>query len=436
MKKIARFLKSENISKFILLFGVNISGKLLFFVFTIVAASTLSPSEFGVFQVCFSALFLLTRAGDFGLGVLSTREIPRIRSDLPQAGALARKYMKFGGGLSLGVAVLLIIVTFLFFRDSVWLYPLLATALIVPFRVQNVIRQGVLRGLGLVAISRLPEQTIQPIIATFIVLLLTYTLLNGLAVQALTALLVGTIISSFVGGYFIRRALSGDTKSAQTIETTQATAVPDIQMRVQLMLVVALFLRQSQQSADPIILANWLSTEDVGTYALALRVSLVALLGTFVSEIFFAPRHAVAHENNDRRTASRRLVRSIGISLAMYAIAVVIILTGVQFVLELANIPQEIEGRLLWILLLSQLFAAVLVPVGSFLTMCRQEKSVLICYAIALVAFIGLIAILVPQYGLMGAAYAKLVASALATIAAGVVVLKELRRLGQQPTNT
>lgn len=430
MKKIIKLIKADNIRKFILLFSVNISGKLLFFVFTIMAASTLTPSEFGVFQVCFSALFLLTRAGDFGLGVLSTREIPRIRSDLPQAGAIARRYMKFGGGLSLGVAVLLVIVTILFFRDSIWLYPLLVTALIVPFRVQNVIRQGVLRGLGLVAISRLPEQTIQPIIATVIVLLLTYSLINGLAIQALTALLIGTIVSSFVGGYFIRRALAGNNKSAQSLETTQAAAVPDIKMRVQLMLVVALFLRQSQQSADPIILASWLSTEDVGTYALALRVSLVALLGTFVSEIFFAPRHAVAHENNDRRTAIRRLISSIGISLVMYAAATIIILTFVQIVLDLANIPQEIEGRLLWVLLASQLFAAVLVPVGSFLTMCRQEKSVLICYAIALIAFVGLIAVLVPQYGLMGAAYAKLIASALATAAAGVVVIKELRRLG------
>lgn len=153
--------------------------------------------------------------------------------------------------------------------------------------------------------------------------------------------------------------------------------------------------------------------DDVGIFTVALRTAMMISLVLFAVNSVAAPRFAALHAAGDRGRLERLARTSTLAMLVIAAPLLALLIFAPSWVLGLFGEGFRAGAAALTVLALGQFFNVATGSVGWLLKMSGHERSLRNVVVTAQVITFGLCCVLIPRFGLMGAAWAT---------AAGVVL--------------
>ena len=372
----------------------------------IVLARMLGPESFGRYSLALAVVFLLALPAQAGLPILLVREVAASveRQDWPLLSGLLRRVNQFGALLALLTltACVLVLSTGTPWSpapDWVLLWALILVAVVSLCGL----RSAVVVGLGHTVEGQYPDKFVRPG-----VLLIGLALLPWLGQSSDSRTSVAMAIHAAAGlaalGFAIflyRKRLPEAVASRQSQFETRAW----LMSLAPLSLLAGLDVMNSY--AD-IILLGWFDTQrTVGVYRVALQASMPVFFVLAAVNAVAGPAMAKAHAASDRRELQRvaTWTARAGLLGALPA-AAVLILFGRQILGFLFGTVYSSGSTALGILAAGQFVGVAAGSVGLLLNMSGHEKDTVVGSGIAVVVNLVLNLVLIPAWGMTGAATA------------------------------
>lgn len=240
--------------------------------------------------------------------------------------------------------------------------------------------------------------------------------LKGAVVATVGGIAVGTLMSlSFSRGLFPAVFAKGN-RSEWLVSELFAYSIP---------LAVAGLAASLLGTMDRLFVASFCTSAETGIYQAASQLSILfaLLFGAFNS--IFAPMVADLHARGE----SQRLAELYRICAKWRAyvcapVLLIVLFASVELVESLYGSAYVKAARPLLILSVGQLFAVIAGTSQIMLSMTGRQKTVVLIILVALLAEFALNIVLVPRFGLVGAATAAAVSAAVLNVSAAAAVRK------------
>ncbi|UWR20821.1 lipopolysaccharide biosynthesis protein [Sulfitobacter pontiacus] len=204
-------------------------------------------------------------------------------------------------------------------------------------------------------------------------------------------------------------------------------------IKIHLKLSLVYFLSSSTILAgqiDILIAGSIMPLEQLGIYATAVRLAAVAGLGVISINVRFAPAVAKEYKDNGVESAMN-LARVQTRILVPVTLAISVVLAAIGYPILGVFGPIFVDAYpALLIVLCGYVGAAIFGPVGVFLNMTFGQREMVVVTIVELTIVISLCLILVPMYGILGAAAANALSQfARATTATAIIYLRTRQTL-------
>ena len=174
---------------------------------------------------------------------------------------------------------------------------------------------------------------------------------------------------------------------------------------------IPLLLGQSMMlvmgKVDLFMLANMTSSEEVGIYNIALKLSMLAYLGLMAVNSIAAPKFSEIHSSGNMEALKRIVQQSTKIIFWITLPIVIVFLSVPEFVLSIFGEDFKLAALALIILSISKMFSAISGSVGTFLQMVGKQNVFQNILIFAALVNIILNYLLIPEHGIDGAAFAS-----------------------------
>lgn len=384
--------------------GIQTASMLLSMAVAIVLARSLGTEGYGTYAFAFSIASVVAVPAQIGLPQLLVRELAKYQ--YRQQWGLMRGILRRSNELvilfSLSLIILAIGILSLssFPVDSdegkafVYALPL------IPFMALGALRGAALRGLKRVVEGQVPGMVLRP---AFLLVLLSMALLSG-SLQPWSAIglhAVAAVFAFVVAGILLRRYLPIQSMYAQPEYDTQAW----LHSMLPLSLVGGMHIVQNQ--ADIVMLGLFASSGEVGVYrAVTQSAALVVFfltainlaVGPYISQLY------TAGDTERLQLLARNSARLI-LAFAL-PVASTFVLFGKE-ILVFAFGPDYGVGEVpLAMLCGGQIVNAATGPLGMLMNMTGNERDTARGTAVGVLSNILLNLLLIPQFGMNGAAAA------------------------------
>jgi O-antigen/teichoic acid export membrane protein len=388
--------------------GLKLGGTLLGLLLAVLLARTLGPEGYGVYAYVFALVSLLAIPAQVGLPTLVVRETAMAQAN--EQWGLMRGLWRWSSAVAGAIALVLALLALL----ASWVYQdrfseiQIATfgfgLVLVPLVALGNLRGAALRGLRRVVTGQLPEMVLRPTI--FILLLLVAILLIPTEkIAAATAMglhALAAAVAFFIGAVLLWRArpkpLEDKPIPLYEVRSWITSALP-------LAFVAGMML--INQHTDILMLGLFRSAEEVGVYRVAVSIATLVAFGLQAVTMVVAPHFARLYSQNDMARLQRLVTLS---ARAILAVALPVVLVLVLFggpLLRLIFGEEYSDGYTpMAILAGGQLVNAAMGSVGGLLNMTGHERETARGVAIAAAANVVLNLLLIPPFGLNGAALA------------------------------
>lgn len=369
----------------------------------VLMARSLGPENYGVYAFVLSLITLLALPTHAGLPTLIIRETAK--NQLNEKWGLLKGLLKLASifvwvySISIALAVAIFVFWFWQGAEDIKTQTLLWALLLLPLIAFEGIRTSALRGLRWVVSSQLPEQIIRPLITACIlggVLLLGNTLD---AVAAIQVNAVSVFVAFLVGLFLLAKAVPKkirQVKAEYAIKPWAASLLP-------LSLYAGLRVLDTQVSV--LFLGFLASDEEVGLFRVAATGAALVSFGLTAVNMALAPQVArlyAAGETDKLQsviTLSTRAVAAVSFPVALVFILWGEALIGLAFGAEYSQAAPALA-----VLCVGQLVNASMGSVALVLNMTGHDRKTLTGVAAALVSNIVCGLLLIPGFGLIGAA--------------------------------
>lgn len=408
---------------------VSGAGFVLWLASSALLARISGTQEYGVFVIAFTWLTILALVAGLGVDQTLLRLVAayRVREAFGAlAGLLAwgqRLVWLSGTGAALVTAL------------AVWLAgdrldpglqrTLWLVCLALPLAGQINLRLQALRSLRRYALGLIPEKLFKPLIFMGAIWMLHH---SGIAVggaQAMTALLIATLLSLLLLSHWLRIGLPPET----------FTAVPERNhrewLRLSLPLLVVSGMNMLLSNTDIVMLGIFAGAREAGIYSAASRIANVIAFGLVMVNSIAAPLFSELHAAN-KLGGLQRLI-----SFAAAGTTLLVLLAGAAISLfgrELLQLfgPEFAAGyHALLVLCVGQLVNAWCGSVGYLLSMTGHQNTAARILTLSAVINIVGNAMLIPRYGIVGAAITTAATTMIWNLA---MVVEVRRRLDLHPT--
>ncbi len=383
-------------------FGLRIAMIGLAFASSIVLARILGPAGYGTYAYILAWLGVLSIPAKLGMGLIVSREVPRLvdQGDWGLLNGLMRWASKRVLAASVVLSLIAGVLIALFVPADI--KPAFYISLVfIPLVALTDLRQGTMRGLHHVFRSQLPEYFIQPVLFVAVLLGASYLIEGELSITWIMA-----IRSFSVGVAF----LLGITLLAQVMPKEVAKTAPAYLKEnwakgvVPFMVISCTHLINKR--ADILMLGALQGVEAVGIYTIASRgAELITFVLTAVN-MSLGPKISACYARGDKKQLQKMVV---GSTRAIFAVSLPMAL-GLMFFgdwfLQLYGSEFLASGSALKILCVGQLVNASVGSVGVLLDMTGNEKSSASVIGLGAGINVALNALLIPRYGVEGAAIA------------------------------
>jgi len=389
----------------------------------ITLARLLGVDQYGEYVYVFSWAILLCVPATLGLTTGSVRIIPQLSSD--------KKLAELGGFLKVAyflpvLTAFIIALVFLYFINNfydngvilqAWLIGLL---LIMPLNSLASVQGGILRGFKHATESQLSGVTESLV---FIPLLFCAYLFYGESLSDSTALIVkafALFTSVIICSYFLRRCYTDDLRAARV--TYELRKWSRISVPLLLFSGMSVLLRRS----DILMLGYFADNADVGIYAAISRISNLSALGIAAVNSVANPLIAGYFAQKNFTKLQKITTQSARIVFATTLCLSLLILVGWRYLL-LAFGADFVFGRdSLFILMAGQVIVSIIGPIGQLLIMTKYEKLSAIMLLGMTITNIVFNALLIPIWGITGAAIATSAANLIWTFIFAFVIVRIL----------
>jgi len=391
-------------------FLIRVASAALLYLSQVLLARWMGTFEFGVYVYVWTWVLLIGGFGDIGLALAAQRFIPEYSGH--KALALLRGFLVGSRWLAIGVATAFAAAAALGVTlMKPWLHhyeliPLYLACACLPFYALTSVQDGIARSYNWPHIGLLPPFIVRP---ALMIGLMAAAYGAGLPIDAMTAMLaaVGATWLTAIGQLFaLNRRLAREVEAgpkAYAAGTWLATSLP-------IFMVEGFYLLLTY--TDVLMLQQFRSPEDVAVYyAAAKTLALVAF-------VYFSVAAATAHKFTAYHVAGDRERLAAFVTDAVrwtfwpsLAATIVILALGRPFLWLFG--PGFVDGYpVMFVLAVGLLARASVGPVERLLNMLGEQRLCALVYAGAFAFNLVACIILIPRFGIMGAAIATATALA------------------------
>jgi O-antigen/teichoic acid export membrane protein len=383
-------------------FLIRVLSAALIYGSQILLARWMGTYEFGIYVYVWTLVILIGDLSDLGLASAAQRFIPEYN----KRGAmdLLRGFVLYSRWLALGSAAIIAITSASLVKllepwlASYVVVPLLIACVTLPFYVLMQVQDGIARSYNWVHLALLPLYVVRHLVMLTLVLAAWLLKFPADAVTAVIA--VGIAIAATALGQAImlnrriKREIPAGGRSAE-VKVWYATALP-------IFMVEGFYLWLTH--TDILVLQYFRSPEDVAVYFAAAKTL------TLISFVYFAVSGAVAHRFTEYHVAGDRgqleafLHNTIKLTFwPSLAAAAAMLIAGKPLLMLFG--PSFVEGYpLIFIMSAGLLARASIGPAERLLLMVGEQKVCGAVYATVFALNLTMCLILVPRYGMHGAA--------------------------------
>ncbi|QVL51533.1 MAG: flippase [Thiocapsa sp.] len=380
----------------------------LSFILALLLARTLGPEGYGVYAFVLAVVSLLAIPTQLGLPELVVRETSKAQAT-GHWGLMRGLWRWSTLAVWLFSSFVLCIALFSLraFADQLTALThatLVAAMWLVPLIALGNLRGAALQGLRHVVLSQLPEHIFRPGLLIFL-WLAVLVVLPAQTLSAATAMGIHALaaaIAFVLGAWLLWRALP--------VELASRPA-PVYAARAWLLSALPLGLAAGVQvinaQSGVLLLGLFRTDEAVGTYKVALAVATLIPFGLMAVNVVVMPYFARLYAQDDRVRLQRLVTVSARVVLGLaLPVTFVFVFYGEWFLSTAFGQDYAAGHTALAILALGQLVNAGMGSVGVLLNMTGHERDTLRGVAIAAVTDLVLGLVLIPPFGLVGAALA------------------------------
>jgi O-antigen/teichoic acid export membrane protein len=405
-----------------IVFGIRVTSAALAFVSIAALARWMGAAEYGVFAYAYSWLFLLALPAGLGLSAVCVRFLAeyvalddwaKVRGLIGRSAALT---------LMTGIAIALIAATGIWLAPNLirpqYRIPLLIAVFGVPLIALATLGSQVGRAFGWVAWAYGPSQIWQPV-ALLIVAGAMAT--AGATMNARVMIPVSLIIGGLT---LIVQAMVYARRLRPQLRNVPAAYHQRAWLRVAVPLLVIDSFAALIMHADIVMVGIFLTPEDVAHYFAATRVAMVASFFLASVGALAGPNLAALHAQGKTRDMQELLAGvTPWITVPALTVTLLLVVAGWQL-LRLFGPGFEAGYVALLLLAAGHLVASANGPAALILNMTGHQDWAGLTYGGAALTNIALNALLIPRFGIAGAA----LATALTTIGMSATLVTLVRR--------
>lgn len=403
-------------------FAIRLFSAGFIYLSSIILARWLGVREFGIYSYVWTWVIILGSTSNLGFKIVMVRELPTYfkRGKIGEYFGLIFLSRIFSMGLALSVTILGVLAVYLLgdLTNNIYAIPLILALICVPLFTIVDLHEGIARANEWLYLGLLPNYLIRPILVLLFsgILLFIWQDINAQTV------LIASIIASFLTALWQLIIIEINLK--KKIKKQPKVILAKTWLSVAFPLFLTEGLLTTLESTDIIILQFFMQPEDIAVYYAAMKTTLL------VSFIYFAVIVASSNKFAEHwhEEAHEKLTKSINNSVVMTFLPSLVASLGIMAVgyWFLAAYGSEFTRGYWVIVILSigAIFRAATGPTEWMMSMMGQQKTVLWVALSAAFCNVILNVILIPIWGLEGAA----VATALTMSGTALVLFMRVRK--------
>lgn len=385
-------------------FSVKVVGAVLTFATQVLLARILGVEGYGFFAYATSWMLLLSIPAQLGLRESLIRFIPEY--EVTHQPGYIRGILGFAMKATFSAALLIagLFALVLFWRPDFWpkeqimvLWVMLA---VLPIFTLNQIRESSLRAFRRVALAFAPEHIIRPIVLCGLCVLIFFFYKELPAWQAWLCNLGAFGLAFVFGSWWLLQSLPREVRSAP----------PQKDLKQWLVISLPMFMMSGMNvvmnQSGVVLLGFFAPPAEVGVYAVCARIvilinfaliSVNAIAGPMIAKLF--------HAGQKQELQKMLTLAARGIFAITFLAAVLLGLFG-KYVLHLFG-PEFVQGYgPLLILMLGQIVNALAGSVALIMNMTGHQNSAAKILGLSVLVNLSANLVLIPGYGVYGAAIA------------------------------
>jgi len=429
LKHIARLEMFKLVAGAGFIFACRVSGALLAYVTLVILARWMGATELGIFVFASSWCMVLSTVACLGYPGAAYRFIGLglVARDFGRIRGFVRRGRQIVMGSSLIMAgagaAALVSIDGLISADHV--RPLLIALLCVPIFSWVRLDVTVAHAFSWFVLYTVPNWVLRPLL---LLVAIGAVRLAGGALSAVNVMLLFTAATLLVAigeHAIVARGLNRELRGAQPVYETRTW------VRTGMPLLIVMLLTSYFPELSVILAGVYLPPEDIAKFNACIRTASVIAFGLEAVDNRALPRISYLFAQGDIMNLQRIVAHATQLKFWSALMAVLVLALMGEHILALFG--EEFVGGYgsLMIVALALLLRAAIGPVGSLLYITGHQDSFIIVYTCALVASVVLNFLLVPRFGINGAAMAMLLVTGFWTVWLRILVM---RLIGIQPS--
>ena len=405
--------------------GLKVASAFLAFVMSIIFARFLGKSGLGTYSYATTWANLLSIPAALGLDQLIVREIAIYRNKAQYS--LMGGFLRWANLLVLSTGVILTLIAIIAAwnlngdSDSTVVLAIALSIVTVPIISLRNLRLGAMKGLRKVVLGQVPDSLISPIIIICLTIA-TYFLFNDRfnVFWVLGIKIFASVVTLIIGTRWLLQSLPPEVNQITPKYDTKKWIVDALPF---------MFLGTSQllnSRIDILMLGSIKGVEAVGIYTVILGITKLTVFIHHSANNVLGPNIATLYSEGKIRQLER-MVRKSMLSVFLFSLVTggLLMLLGNQ-VLSIFG-SEFLSGRTAMnILIIGTIFTSFTGAVGLLLNMTGHQNDTAIAVAFSAVLNIVLNLVLVPRWGINGAATATTTSLILINIIKAISVKKKL----------
>jgi O-antigen/teichoic acid export membrane protein len=406
-------------------FLIRVVSALLAYVSQVLFARWMGSHEFGIYIYVTTWVLLLGPALDLGLGTTAQRFIPQYRDrgvfDLLRGFIHGSRVLAFASAVLVAAAFAAAVWALAPWLDDYTVVPLFLACTMLPAYALSNAQDGISRSYDWVGLALVPTYIIRQLGLTA---MMAAVHVSGTPIDAVTAMILGSIAMWLptIGQLFVlNKRLRGQIEAGPKSYAAGlwlATSLP-------ILMVEGFYLLLAY--TDILVLKQFRPPDEVAVYYAAAKTLALVSFIYFSVAAATAHRFSAYHVAGDREGLSHFLAQTIRWTFWPSLAATAVLLVFGQPILSLFGPHFEDGYPLMMILAIGLLARAAIGPIERFLSMMGEQRVSALVYASAFAVNLALCFVLIPLFGLAGAAIATAVALIFESI---LLFMVTKRRLG------
>jgi O-antigen/teichoic acid export membrane protein len=404
--------------------GIRIAGAAIALISQVLLARWMGAFEYGIFAYVWVWVVVLGIVVPLGFGTSVLRFIPEYRAAEKWRRLAGVLKASFGIVAALGAAAaaagLLLLWALNGYIQDYYLWPLAIALLCVPGFALMDWQEGAARAFGWVNLAYVPNYIVRPLAIVIITGGIIYFTGSATGLHVTLAALAATFATMLGQRFVLSRRVTQVVPGAKPVYHVKHW----VAISAPLVLVEGLFLLLT--NTDIVLLGYFVAPDEVGIYFAATRIANLMAFIQFSVAALAVPKFAELHSAGKHEELEAFVQGSTQWIFWPTVAAGAVLLLGGNFALGLFGENFDAGYPVLCVLMLGFLARAATGSTEYLLNMTGNQNAVGWTYGVAAVANIALNFLLVPSFGLMGAAIATAISIVASTLWLAVIVRRRL----------